>query len=124
MKQALLILFSFFFLSVFSPASAQEECHIDSRIWFTTGYEAQDDYLCTFDWEVVDIQYNPPIEGSGADGTCQVIVDLVGENDERLNTLIMRKDGNSQLWHAGQWVSMAEFEQTTLQKGCALPAVS
>ncbi len=127
MQKRIIALSLSFFLSIFFfplLASAQEECHIDSKIWFTTGYEAQDQYLCTFDWVVADIQYNPPLEGSGAPGTCQVIVDLVGEDDERLQTLVVREDGNAQIWYAGEWFGLAEFEQETLQKGCSLPGMS
>ena len=117
MKLALLILLSSIFLSI-SPASAQEECHIDSQIWFTTGYEVQDKYLCTFEWVLVDVQYKPAPDGSGAPGTCQAIVDLLNEDDPRLNTLITREDGNAQIFHAGTWSGIAEFEQKTLEADC------
>jgi len=100
-------------------AQAAEECHIDAEVWFTTGYEEMDKYLCVLEWRVVDIQYNPPLPGSGAKGTCQVIVELIGEDDWRIEELVTREDGNAQVWYAGAWHGMAEFEKWVLTGPCA-----
>jgi hypothetical protein len=116
--RALLISITLTLLPAFAVAN---DCHIDSEIWFSTGYEQQDEYLCTLNWAVTDYQYLPSLPNSGADGTCQVIVDLVGENDYRLETLVVDEDGKAQIWHAGRWYSMIKFEAMTLARGCESP---
>lgn len=112
------------FLTLPFGAQAQEdECHIDAEIWFSTGYSEQDQYLCTFNWAVADIQYLPAGEFN-ASGTCMVLVDLIDKGDPRLETLVMREDGNAQIWYAGQWSGMVDFEPMVLGGGCALPPTS
>ena len=112
------------FLTLPSGAQAQEdECHIDTEIWFSTGYSEQDQYLCSFEWAVDNIQHLPANEFNASD-TCMVLVNLIGENDPRLDTLVIRKDNNAQIWYAGQWFGMMDFEPMVLGGGCALPPTS
>ena len=114
----------FFFLTLPFGAHAQEdECQIDAEIWFSTGHPEQDQYLCTFQWAVADIQYLPA-GGFNAIDTCMVLVELIGEDDPRIQTLVMREDGNAQIWYAGQWFGMVDFEPMVLGDECTSPPTS
>ncbi len=113
-----------FFATLPFGASAQEdECQIDAEIWFSTGYPEQDQYLCTFDWVVTEIQYLP-VNSFNATNTCMVLVNLISEGDPRLETLVIREDGNTQIHYAGKWFGMVDFEPMVLAGGCKLPPTS
>jgi len=114
-----LLFFSIFLL--IPSFVAADECHIDSEIWFTTDDEAMDEYLCILEWSIVSIESIPLSQGSDDGETCKAIVELIGDADKRLETLISRDDGNSQLYHAGHWSSMIEFEKAVLERGCSTP---
>lgn len=119
-----LIISLFFFLPSLAAASEAEECYIDSHdIWFSTGLEADDAHLCNFDWGAVDIICVPSLPGSGAAPHYQVIVELIGEGDWRLETLVMRDDGNYQIFHKGRWWGLTEFATEVRKQTCKATAL-
>lgn len=105
-----------------TPSTADPDDCYDGPIWFTTGSNEADKHLCLMDWAVNSVVFDPPLHGSGSEGVCIAYVELLGEDDSRIqDELVLPEDGPTPVWFEGRWLPFNEVVETIFNDFCPHP---